>query len=98
MGKAQTLNESEMALFSECRQWCARIVLDTTDIVREGIFRQLNKGRLSPPIGGLKKESVAAFPDLRKPSDFPLLEHLAAFSEFCQTLLVVDLPTLHAAN
>jgi len=29
---------------------------------------------------------------------FPLLEHLAAFSEFCQTLLVVYLATLHAAN
>ena len=50
------------------------------------------------PIRGLKKESVAAFPDLRQTSDFPLLEHLAAFSEFCQTLLVVYLSTLYAAN
>jgi hypothetical protein len=32
-----------MALFSECRQCCARIVLDTADIVREGICRQLKR-------------------------------------------------------
>jgi len=30
------LNESEMALFSECMQQCARKVLDTADIVRGG--------------------------------------------------------------
>ena len=34
-------NESEMALFSECRLYCARKLLDTADIVREAIFRQL---------------------------------------------------------
>ena len=30
-----------MALFSECMLSCAQIVLDTADIVRDGIFRQL---------------------------------------------------------
>jgi hypothetical protein len=34
--KAQPINESEMALFSECMQGCARKVLDTADIVRDG--------------------------------------------------------------
>jgi hypothetical protein len=34
-------NESEMALFFECMLSCARKVLDTADIVREAIFRQL---------------------------------------------------------
>ena len=34
--KAQTIYESEMALFNECMQSCARIVLDTADIVRDG--------------------------------------------------------------
>jgi hypothetical protein len=36
--KAQTTHESEMALFSECMQECARKVLDTADIVRDGDF------------------------------------------------------------
>jgi hypothetical protein len=27
-----------MALFNECMQWCAHIVLDTADIVRDGDF------------------------------------------------------------
>jgi hypothetical protein len=30
-----------MALFSECMPWCARKQLDTADIVRDAIFRQL---------------------------------------------------------
>jgi hypothetical protein len=30
-----------MALFNECTQWCAHIVLDIADIVREAIFQQL---------------------------------------------------------
>jgi len=30
--------ESEMALFSECMQYCARKVLDTADIVRDALF------------------------------------------------------------
>ena len=30
-----------MALFSECSLRCARKVLDTADIVREAIYRQL---------------------------------------------------------
>jgi hypothetical protein len=33
-----------MALFSECSLQCARKVLDTADIVREAIFRQLTLG------------------------------------------------------
>src|SRR5216683_1878918 len=37
---AKTLNESEMALLSECMPKCARKVLDTADIVREAILRQ----------------------------------------------------------
>ena len=27
-----------MALFNECTQWCAHIVLDMADIVRDGDF------------------------------------------------------------
>ena len=38
--KRQTINESEMALFSECLLQCARKVLDTAGIVREAIFHQ----------------------------------------------------------
>ena len=34
-------NESEMALFSECMLWCARKGLDTADIVRDAIYRQV---------------------------------------------------------
>jgi hypothetical protein len=34
-------NESEMALFPECMLQCARNSLDTADIVRDAIFRQL---------------------------------------------------------
>jgi hypothetical protein len=35
--EAQTTHESEMALFNECMQSCAHLVLDTADIVREAI-------------------------------------------------------------
>jgi hypothetical protein len=35
-GKAQTHHESEMALCSECMEWCAQIVLDPA--VRDGDF------------------------------------------------------------
>ncbi|MFZ0278094.1 MAG: hypothetical protein WA254_20600, partial [Candidatus Sulfotelmatobacter sp.] len=34
--EAQTIYESEMALFNECRERHAHIVLDTADIVRDG--------------------------------------------------------------
>ena len=34
--ESEAFNESEMALFSECRPLCAQTVLDTADIVREG--------------------------------------------------------------
>ena len=39
--KGNTIYESEMALFSECMLQCARKALDTADIVREAMFRQL---------------------------------------------------------
>ena len=35
-------NKSEMALFSECTDRYAQNMLDTADIVREAIFRQLS--------------------------------------------------------
>jgi hypothetical protein len=38
--KSNTFNESEMALFFECMQSCARKVLDTADIVREACLRK----------------------------------------------------------
>jgi len=41
VGKGKPFNESEMALFSECSLECARKVLDTADIVREAMLRQL---------------------------------------------------------
>src|SRR5580704_1902004 len=41
VGKGNTINENEMALFSECMQSCAQKVLDTADIVRDAIYRQL---------------------------------------------------------
>ena len=41
--KAQTIYESEMALFIECSQSCARIVLDMADIVRDGDFSPIGR-------------------------------------------------------
>ena len=41
--KATASYESEMALFYECMLKCARKVLDTADIVREAIYRQLSR-------------------------------------------------------
>ena len=38
VGKRKTFYESEMALFHECIQKCARNVLDTADIVRDRDF------------------------------------------------------------
>jgi hypothetical protein len=38
VGKAQTIYESEMALHFECTHSCARIGLDTADIVRDRDF------------------------------------------------------------
>ena len=35
-------NKSEMALFSECTDRYAQKLLDTADIVREAIYRQLS--------------------------------------------------------
>jgi len=34
--ESEAFNDSEMALFSECRPLCAQTVLDTADIVRDG--------------------------------------------------------------
>jgi hypothetical protein len=34
--KRKTIHENEMALFSECMQSCARKVLDSADMVRDG--------------------------------------------------------------
>ena len=39
--------ESEMALFYECMLKCARKLLDTADIVREAMLRQLPAGQLT---------------------------------------------------
>ena len=36
VGKRKTFYESETALFFECMRWCARNVLDSADIVRDG--------------------------------------------------------------
>jgi hypothetical protein len=42
-------NKSEMALFSECTDRYAQKLLDTADIVREAIYRQLSvKGDIMP--------------------------------------------------
>ena len=41
-------NESEMALFFECMLLCAQKLLDTADIVREAMFRQLTWGNRNP--------------------------------------------------
>jgi len=41
VGCAQFIYESEMALFPECMESCAQKVVDTADIVRDAIFRQL---------------------------------------------------------
>jgi hypothetical protein len=38
-------NKSEMALFSECTERYAQNMLDTADIVREAMLRQLRFGR-----------------------------------------------------
>jgi hypothetical protein len=41
VGKAKTINKSEMALLSECTPQCAQKELDTADIVRDACLRQL---------------------------------------------------------
>ena len=37
-GNAQTIYESEMALFYECMQKCSQNMLDTANIVRDGCY------------------------------------------------------------
>jgi len=41
VGKGKPFHESELALFFECMLPCAQKLLDTADIVREAIYRQL---------------------------------------------------------
>jgi len=41
VGYGTPFNESEMALFFECMLRCVQKVLDTADIVREAMLRQL---------------------------------------------------------
>ena len=43
MAKRKPSHESEMALFYECSPQCARKGLDTADIVRDAMFRQLSQ-------------------------------------------------------
>jgi hypothetical protein len=43
----QIFNESEMARSSECQDYYARKVLDTADIVRDAMLRQLRAGSFS---------------------------------------------------
>jgi hypothetical protein len=40
--KSKSFNESEMARSSECTEQYAQKVIDSADIVRDAIFRQLN--------------------------------------------------------
>jgi hypothetical protein len=47
--KGNSFNESEMALFYECMLKCTQKLLDTADIVREAIFRQLRMRGLQNP-------------------------------------------------
>ncbi len=43
-------NKSEMALFSECTDRYAQKLLDTADIVREAMFRQLSLRTIIPRV------------------------------------------------
>jgi hypothetical protein len=45
------LNKSEMALFSECTHTYAQKALDTADIVRDAIYRQLRRLPTSGRLG-----------------------------------------------
>jgi hypothetical protein len=44
VGKAKTINESEMALFHECTPLCAQKELDNADIVRDACLQKLSRG------------------------------------------------------
>jgi hypothetical protein len=48
-----------MALFNECTQSCARIVLDMADIVRDGDFASIDRsqstGRILHPHGSIQR-------------------------------------------
>jgi hypothetical protein len=43
VGKANSINESEMALFHECTLQCAQKDLDSVDIVRDAMFQYLTE-------------------------------------------------------
>jgi hypothetical protein len=45
VGKCKTIDQSEMALFNECTQLCAHILLDTADIVRDATFSSIDERR-----------------------------------------------------
>jgi hypothetical protein len=67
--EAQTIHESEMALFSECMQWCARKTIDTADIVRDGdVTPTIGPERTIPSLSGgamgLRKRQALRTPDL----------------------------------
>jgi DNA-binding protein len=42
MARAKPSTKSEVARSSKCTEWCAPKVLDTADIVRDAILRQLS--------------------------------------------------------
>jgi len=48
--ESEAFNESEMALFSECRPLCAQTVLDTADIVRDGDITTAIASLLTEPL------------------------------------------------
>jgi hypothetical protein len=50
VGKGKPVNESEMALFSECSLKCARKVLDTADIVRDASRVENRRSNGSLPV------------------------------------------------
>ena len=50
-----------MALFYECIQWCAHIVLDTADIVRDGDFSPTDYSR-GVACAKLRVRAVRNFP------------------------------------
>jgi len=54
----QTIYQSEMALFYECMWSCAQTVLDTADIVREGMLRQLTCPDVISPLAGMQIYSL----------------------------------------
>src|SRR6185437_4155760 len=73
VGTAASSSRAKMALFPECRLTCAQNMLDSADIVREGIYRQMNvkMGRPhrqdDPSFRGTRVRSINALPDKLAP-------------------------------